>query len=162
MTKKLAPIEERVAPDLKQYVYVQNALGKTIQQICEKTHLGYSVVRELVKTEDAKILRKAIQESYVQAQYEVFKMESSRLWRKCLRVIDKKLEENDLNAVQLVIKVMAGDGNRPDDGKTQNNQIVVNMPGAVERKPKKVKAEVVKEVIDMEGVVYGQEDKKGD
>lgn len=159
MSKKLEPVEERVPPELKQYVYLHHALGKTIMEICDKTKLSYNSVRDLTKNDDARVLRKAIQEAYVQSQYEVFKMETSRLWRKCLRVIDKKLEENDLNAVQLAIKVMAGDGSKPDDGKTQNNQIVVNMPGAVERKPRKVKSEVNKDVIDVEDYIDDKENK---
>lgn len=159
MTKKLEPLEERIPPELKQYVYLHNALGKTIMEICDKTKLSYNTVRSLVQTDDCKMLKKAIQEAYVQTQYEVFKMETSRLWRKCLKVIDAKLEQNDLNAVSLAIKVMAGDGSKPDDGKTQNNQIVVNMPGAVERKPRKVKSEVNKDVIDVEDYIDDKEDK---
>lgn len=127
-----------IDPALRGRVATLKALGKTNDQIIEETGLSKFVVQKVLRSPESQALIKAVDETFINSQLMLLKTELARLINKAVKVIEKNLDENNLEAVKVLFKGVGAEA-KVESGESNQN-ITVIMPG--------VKTEKIVEVTD--------------
>lgn len=125
-------------------------LGKTTQEIAKDMNIAWDTVKRLSNRADVKALVKEIGESSVSAAKAAIKLEVSRMVKKIIDVIHKNLDEGNLEAVKIGLKVVGA--LEPEPIQNQASQINVILPG-----DKPAPREVINEENKSSGDQFHQE-----
>lgn len=111
---------------LAKEVAALSLVGTTHLQIASALNISLHRVKIIMKTPEFKQYLQEISDEAMSAAKQIIRKRFSDLAPKAVAVITRKLEEDDLEAVKLVLK---GIGIEQDTSQVQDTNIVVQLPG---------------------------------
>jgi len=124
------------------------SVGRSAMEIAQELNISQSSVLRLLKRDDTKALIKSMETTAIQSAISVLKVELSRLLQKAVQVIERKLDEGDLDAVRVLFKGVGVESQEAT--KDSSQQITVIMPGAPQE-PRMIQADIVQNPLEVRG-----------
>lgn len=125
------PTPEVVISDLVvKQAAAQAATGATITQIAASLGISKYHVKRIMQTPKFKAVIKDIGDEAVTNAKQVIRSKTGELAQEVSRVLKERLEDNDLEAVKVALKIIGFDSQETERGDTN---IVVQLPGIQEK-----------------------------
>lgn len=107
------------------------AQGATIKQIAERLGVSQFITKKMMANPDFKHWIKEIGDEALNNAKQIIRAKTSDLANEVTRVLKARLEEDDLEAVKIALKVIGFD--QPQDTGKGDTTLVVNLPGVSEK-----------------------------
>lgn len=126
----MAAPEVIISEAIVKQVAASAATGATVGQIAASLALSKYHVKKIMATNDFKTLVRGIGDEAVNNAKQVIRANTSDMAAEVTRVLKERLEDNDLEAVKVALKIIGFDQQEQTKGDTN---IVVQLPGQVEQ-----------------------------
>lgn len=103
--------------------------GATTREVAEQLGLGISQVRKIQNSTKFKEVLSAVGDAAVMEAKQAIRAETSRMARKIIKVINEQLDEGNLEAVKIGLKVLGLD--QVEEKQQGDTNISVVLPGTV-------------------------------
>ena len=142
MTDVVKPPPKQVTPDMMGQAASMLVMGKTITEVSKELQVSFYQAKKIANLPETKGMIEEIKRTTLATIKEEIKVRTAQLADKVMRVIEQQLEEGNLDAVKVSLKILGFQDAEPPQSGTQNLTVV--MPPGVNIVPEnKVKQPII-------------------